>query len=605
MAETFYITTPIYYPNDVPHIGHAYTTIAADIITRWNKLQGKEVFFLTGTDDHGKKIADAAKKAGKTPKQFTDDLIPEFKIAWEKLDINYDRFIRTTDPDHEKVVQQVLQKCFDNGDIYKGEYEGLYCTGCEAYFTEKDLEDGCCPIHKKPIEKLKEETYFFKLSKYQNKLLDLYKNSNFLAPKHRKQEIINRVKEGLHDISISRASFDWGVPLPFDKSHVAYVWFDALFNYYSATQEKGKESFWPADLHIVGKDINWFHTVYWPAFLMSAEIKLPKQVYSHGWWTFNKEKISKSRGKIVSIDELIEIAGLDSARYFLFREASFGEDGDFSKESLIERHNNELANKLGNLISRTSALAEKYGITKTDNILLEKLKLKEIEKHFQEYRIDKALNEIFTFIDHCNEFIQSQKPWETKDKKVLYQLVESIKEIAKLLSPFIPKSAEKIQQVFKTDKIKKAPVLFKKIELSQGKLSHKKPLGVLGKANKQQIPNKTMENVKTIQFEDFAKLDLRVAQITSAEGIPKADKLYKLTLDVGELGERTICAGIKEFYKAEDLKDKKIIIIANLEPRKLRGIESQGMLLAASSKDRKTVSLISPDQDINPGSTVG
>ncbi len=598
MAEKFYITTPIYYPNDVPHIGHAYTTIAADIISRWNKLQGKEVFFLTGTDDHGKKIADTAEKVGKTPKQFTDDLIPEFKSAWKKLNISYDKFIRTTDPAHENIVQQILQKCFDNGDIYKGEYEGLYCTGCEAYFTEKDLEDGCCPIHKKPIETLKEETYFFKLSKYQDKLLELYKNNpNFLSPRLRKQEIINRVEEGLRDLSISRNSFDWGVPLPFDKSHVAYVWFDALLNYYSATREEGKEKFWPADTHIVGKDIYWFHTVYWPAFLMSAEIELPKQVYAHGWWTLDKEKISKSRGRVVGIDELIGIAGLDSARYFLFREASFGGDGDFSKESLIDRHNNELANKLGNLISRTSALAEKYGITKTNNNLLEKLNLRQIEKHFEEFRIDKALNEIFAFIDHCNEFIQSKKPWETHDKKVLYQLVDSIREIAKLISPFIPESAEKISEIFKTDDIKKAPVLFRKIEAPVKPISQK--------PNKQEIPNKTMENVKTIGFEDFAKLDLRVAEIQNAEDIEGADKLYKLTLNVGELGERTICAGIKEFYNHDDLKNKKIIIIANLAPRKLRGIESQGMLLAASNKDHTKVSLISPDQDMESGSVVG
>ncbi|MFH1521726.1 MAG: methionine--tRNA ligase [archaeon] len=464
MVEKFYVTTPIYYPNDIPHIGHAYTTIAADIIARWNKLQGKDVFFLTGTDDHGKKIADTAEAAGKSPKEFTDDLIPKFKDAWEKLNIKYDRFIRTTDKDHEKIVQEILQKCFDNGDIYKGEYEGLYCTGCEAYYTEKDLEDGCCPIHKKPIEKLKEETYFFKLSKYQDKLLKFYKdNPNFISPKHRKQEIINRVKEGLRDLSVSRTSFDWGVPLPFDKKHVAYVWFDALLNYYSATRRKGREKYWPTDIHLIGKDIFWFHTVYWPAFLMSAGIKLPKQVFAHGWWTFDKEKISKSRGKVINIDELIAIAGVDSARYFLFREASFGEDSDFNEQALIDRHNNELANKLGNLVSRTSTLAEKYGIEKTPNILIKELKLKEIDKLMENYEIDKALNEIFAFIDVCNEFVQSKKPWETHDKKILYQLVYSIKEIAKLLSPFIPESAEKILEIFKTDKIKKGEILFKKI----------------------------------------------------------------------------------------------------------------------------------------------
>jgi len=465
MKEKFYITTPIYYPNDVPHIGHAYTTIAADIIARWNKLNGKDVFFLTGTDDHGKKIADSAKKKGLSPKEFTDELIPEFKEAWKKLNIDYDRFIRTTDLDHKKVVQDILQKVYDKGDIYKGEYEGLYCVSCEAYYTQKELEENNCPIHKKPVENLKEETYFFRLSKYQTKLLNLYeKNKEFISPKHRRQEVINRVKEGLNDISISRTSFDWGIQIPFDKKHISYVWFDALFNYYSATLQKGKEDFWPANLHIIGKDILWFHTVYWPAFLMSAGLELPKVIYAHGWWTFNREKISKSRGKVINVDELVNIAGVDSARYFLFRESSFGEDGDFSSKSLIERHNNELANKLGNLVSRVSALAEKYGIEKTNNTLIKKLNNKKINEYFEEFRIDKALNEIFAFLDICNEYIQNKKPWETKDKKVLYELVEALREISKLLSPFIPESAEKISNIFKTNKIKKSPIIFKKID---------------------------------------------------------------------------------------------------------------------------------------------
>ena len=299
MKKKFYVTTPIYYPNDVPHIGHAYTTIAADVLARWNKVLGKDVFLLTGTDDHGKKILDAAKKHGKKPKEFVDELIPEFKNAWKKLNVEYDRFIRTTDKDHEEVVKKVLQKVFEKGDIYLGNYEGFYCTGCEAYYTEKDLVNGCCPIHKTKIEKLKEESYFFKLSKYQKKLLEFYKNNpEFISPKNIRQEIINRVKEGLQDLSISRTSFDWGIKLPFDKKHICYVWFDALFNYYS-----GAGKFWPADAHIIGKDILWFHTVYWPAFLMSAGIKLPKKIFAHGWWTLGKEKNSKSRGKVIKIDK--------------------------------------------------------------------------------------------------------------------------------------------------------------------------------------------------------------------------------------------------------------------------------------------------------------
>ena len=465
MKKKFYITTAIYYPNDIPHIGHAYTTIAADILARWHRLKGEDVFFLTGTDEHGKKIEQAAKKKGKKPKEFVDSLIPKFKDAWKKLNINYDRFIRTTDKDHEAIVKKILQEVYDKGDIYKGKYEGYYCTGCEAYYTEKDLIAGGCPIHKTKIEKLKEETYFFKLSKYQNKLLNFYKkNPEFISPKERKKEIINRVKEGLKDLSISRASFDWGIELPFDKKHVCYVWFDALFNYYSATRQKGKEKFWPADVHLIGKDILWFHCVYWPAFLLSAGIKLPEKVFAHGWWTFDKEKISKSRGKVINVDELIDIAGVDSARYFLFRETPFGQDGDFSEQALIERHNGELANKLGNLVSRVAGLIERRGVEKCENKLIKKLKIKKIEKHFENFELDKVLNEIFAFIDTCNEYVQSKKPWETKDKKVLYELKESILKIAELLWPFIPESAEKIKKQFSAKKIKKGEILFRKIE---------------------------------------------------------------------------------------------------------------------------------------------
>lgn len=469
--KKFYVTTPIYYPNDIPHIGHAYTTIAADIISRWHKLKDEDVFFLTGTDEHGKKIQLAAEKNGKKPKEFVDELIPKFKEAWEKLNIEYSKFIRTTDKNHEEIVKKILQKVYDKGDIYLGEYEGYYCTDCEAYYTEKELEDGCCPIHKKKVEKIKEKSYFFKLSNYQDKLLDLYKKPNFISPKNRTNEIINRVKEGLNDLSISRTSFDWGIKLPFDKEHIAYVWFDALLNYYS-----GGKDFWPANVHLIGKDILWFHTVYWPAILMSAGIKLPKRIFAHGWWTLNKEKISKSRGKVVDVNELISIAGVDSARYFLFRATPFGDDGDFSKEELINRHNNELADKFGNLISRVSSLAEKYGIEKTQNKLLKKLKLKGIEKKIDDYEFDKVLNLIFEFVDNCNEYVQNKKPWETKDKKILYELADSIKAIVILLWPFIPETSEKISKQFnfkvnfeeikkplKENKIKKGEILFKKI----------------------------------------------------------------------------------------------------------------------------------------------
>ena len=462
MKNKFYVTTPIYYPNDIPHVGHAYTTIAADVLARYYRFKGYDVFFLTGTDEHGKKIENAAKIHGKKPKEFVDSLVLEFKEDWRKLNLSYDKFIRTTDKDHEKIVGEILKKVYDNGDIYLGEYEGFYCVPCEAYYTEKDLTDGNCPIHKKKVDLLKEKSYFFRLSKYREKLLELYKKE-FILPKNREKEIINRVKEGLQDLSISRTTFDWGIKLPFDKKHVCYVWFDALLNYYSATRKKGKEKFWPADVHLIGKDILWFHAVYWPAMLLSAGIKLPKKIFAHGWWTIEGEKISKTTGNAINISELVKIAGADSARYFLFREVPFGSDGDFSRKLLIQRHNDELADKLGNLVSRVSALTEKYGIEKTANKLLKKLKEKEIDKHIENFEFDKALNEIFSFVDACNFYVQEKKPWETHDRKVLYELVEAIRKINLYLSPFMPETAEKIGKIFKTDKIKKAEILFRKI----------------------------------------------------------------------------------------------------------------------------------------------
>ncbi len=456
--KKFYVTTAIDYVNAEPHIGHAYQKIIADALARWHKQKGEKVWFLTGTDEHGKKIAISAENAGKKPKEFVDSISKKFKETWDKLDIKYDKFIRTTDKEHEKFVQDFVKKV--EKDIYEGEYEGYYCTRCESYYTEKDLENGCCPYHKIKIEKIKEETYFFKLSKYQDKLLKLYKeHPKFILPKERRNEIVNRVKEGLQDLSITRTNFSWGIPFPLDKKHVIYVWFDALLNYLS-----GANGNWPADLHLLGKDNGWFHAVIWPAMLFSAGYKLPKTVFIHGFLTFNGEKISKSLGNSISPVYLAEKYGVDSLRYFICRNFVFGEDGDFSEEVLVERHNNELANKLGNLISRVSTLIEKNGTQKTENKLIKKLKLKEIEKHFENYELDKALNEIFAFIDVCNEYVQSKKPWETKDKKILYELKESILKVAELLFPFIPETSEKITKQFSVKNIKKGEILFKKIE---------------------------------------------------------------------------------------------------------------------------------------------
>lgn len=464
MANKFYVTTAIDYPNADPHIGHAYQKIIADVLARWHRLRGDDVWFLTGTDEHGKKIENAAKKKGKTSKKFVDELSKKFQESWKSLDIIPSRFIRTTDKDHEDLVQSVIKKCISNGDIYLGEYEGLYCVGCEAYYTEKDLVGGNCPIHKKPVEKLKEESYFFRLSKYQKFLLDLYKkHPEFILPKKRRNEVVNRVKEGLKDISISRTSFDWGIPFPGNDKHVVYVWFDALFNYLSGSGKNKK--YWPADIHLLGKDNSWFHCVYWPAFLKSAGYKLPKTVFVHGFLTFDGNKISKSLGNVISPKFLSEKYGSDTIRYFVCRQFPFasGDDGDFSEKALISRHNNELANKLGNLVSRVSGLIEKNGVEKTGNKLVKKLKIKEIEKNIESYNFDKALNDIFSFIDFCNEYVQKGKIWETKDKKALYELKESILKISELLGPFIPESAGKIKKQFSSNKIKKSEILFKKI----------------------------------------------------------------------------------------------------------------------------------------------
>jgi len=479
MEKTFYITTPIYYPNDIPHIGHAYTTIACDILSRWYGLFGYETYFLTGTDEHGKKIEEAAHKHNLEPKEFVDTLIPKFKEAWGKLDIKYDRFIRTTDEDHIKVVKDILQKIYDKGDLYLGKYQGYYCTACESYYLEKDLINNKCPIHKTEIEQLEEESYFFRLSKYKDQLLKLYKNK-FVLPESRANEIIARVSERLDDVSISRKNLKWGIELPFDKSHVLYVWIDALINYltgagYLFDQEKFNK-IWPADIHLMAKDILWFHAAIWPAILLSVDLPLPKHVFSHGYWTMNQEKIGKSSGNFIAIDELIGYAGVDALRYYLFSEIPFGQDGDFSKDALIARYNNELADNLGNLISRVSTLIEKYGLEKTDNTLVKKLDFNGVKSAMEELQLNRVLKMIFNFIDECNLYITNTKPWETQDKKVLYELADSIKAIGILLSPFMPKTSEKISQVFNFDikienqdkpieitKIRKADPLFNKV----------------------------------------------------------------------------------------------------------------------------------------------
>ena len=486
-SNKFYITTAIDYVNAEPHIGHAYQKIIADVLARWHKAKGEDVFFLTGTDEHGQKLAKSAAEAGKSPKKYVDGISPKFKESWYLLNIKYNRFIRTTDEDHEKKVKEFIQLMEKSGDIYKGEYCGNYCEGCEAYVTEKDLVNGRCPFHpNKELKEVKEEAYFFRLSKYKKKLLDLYnKNKEYILPLSRRQEIINRVKEGIKDLNITRLrdNMSWGIDFPLDKKYVVYVWYEALLNYITGIgwpNDKNFKKFWPADVELLGIDNGWFHCVIWPAMLLSNKIEPAKTILINGFLTFNGKKISKSLGNVISPKYLVDKYGADSIRYYVCRNFVFGQDGDFSEKELVDRYNNELANKLGNLVSRVAGLIEKKGLEKTENKLIKKLKIKEIEKKIENYEFDKALNLIFEFVDICNEYVQNKKPWETGDKKVLYELADSIKAIAILLWPFIPETSEKIADNFgftcgensfkeitsllKVKKIKKAEILFKKIE---------------------------------------------------------------------------------------------------------------------------------------------
>ena len=480
MKKTFYITTPIYYANASVHLGGAYTTIAADVLARWHRLLGEEVFFLTGTDEHGQKIQETAEKEGVKPKEFVDRIAKEFEYAFKLLNISNDNFIRTTDKMHEEEVKKILQGLYDKKIIYKGYYESYYCVGCEQYLNETDLVDGKCPLHKKEPEPRKEESYLFKLSLFQNKLLKLIKTGKYcILPESRRKEIIDFIEGGLKDISISRLKKKvyWGIELPFDKEHTCFVWVDAFWNYLTGLIEKKKfDRFWPANIQLMAKDIIRVHATIWPALLLATENKLPETLFVHGYFTIDGQKMSKSLGNVISPINLVNKYGVESVRYYLMRNIPFGQDGDVSEQALIERHNNELANKLGNLVSRVSALIEKNGIQKCENNLLKKLNIKTIEKLFESYELDKILNEIFGFIDICNEYVQNKKPWETKDSKVLYELADSIKAIGILLYPFIPGTSEKIAKQFgfkidfkeidkplKVKKIKKSEILFKKI----------------------------------------------------------------------------------------------------------------------------------------------
>ncbi|MDP8012677.1 MAG: methionine--tRNA ligase [Nanoarchaeota archaeon] len=457
--KKFYITTPIFYVNDKPHIGHAYTMIVADILARWHRLRGEDVFFLTGTDEHGEKIQKSAIAAGKTPQEFVDGIVDRFKATWKALNISYDFFIRTTDENHIETVQKFISLLQQKGDIYKGEYEGWYCVSDETFLTELELVDGKCPYCGKPVERVKEESYFFRLSKYREALLDHYKeNKEFLSPSFRAQEIINRVKEGLNDLSISRTSVTWAVPFPEDDKHFVYVWLDALVNYISALGwpegEKFRE-FWPADVHLIGKEINWFHSVIWPALLMSAGLPLPRMVFSHGWWTVDGKKMSKSVGNVVDPMDLLSRYTDDEIRYFLIRSMPIGQDGDFSERALAERVNGELLADLGNLVSRIIAIADKADVSFLgENILEKEINIEKIDKAFEEVDINAALEEIWSFIRKMNKYVDSTQPWRLKGEElseVMYNLLEGLRVLSILLYPFMPRTAEKIASQLGTE----------------------------------------------------------------------------------------------------------------------------------------------------------
>lgn len=630
----FYITTAIAYTSRKPHIGNSYEIVLTDAIARYKRLQGYDVFMLTGTDEHGQKIEEYAKTAGVTPKEYVDKISGEIRSICDILNTSYDRFIRTTDEQHEKVVQKIFKKLYEQGDIYKGHYEGMYCTPCESFWTESQLVDGKCPDCGREVKPAKEEAYFLKLSKYQKRLEEfIEQNENFIYPEARKKEMLNNfIKPGLQDLCVSRTSFKWGIPVDFDPDHVVYVWIDALSNYITAIgydpdgSSDEYKKYWPADVHIIGKDIVRFHTIYWPIMLMALGEPLPKQVFGHPWLLFGEDKMSKSRGNVIYADDLVELLGVDAVRYYLVSEMPYASDGSITYETIIERYNSDLANTFGNLVNRTIAMQNKYfdGVIQPGNVnepVDGELKnfaldtVKKIEKCFETYRVADAVEAVLNLAKRSNKYIDETTPWAlAKDEAslprlgtVLYNLLEAIRYIAVLLSPFMPETSEKIFAQMNCDikdydslesfgalkageKVGKAEALFARIDSEKMLTEIAERQEAAAKAEEAAKP-KEIKGLAQIEFDDFAKVELRVATITECEPIKKAKKLLKLTVNDGTAEPRQIVSGISPWYKPEDLIGKNVIIVANLKPAKLCGEMSNGMLLAGdvSENDVKVV----------------